>query len=251
MDYECWQRRWDLQQEGYMPDREARFVAMFDVVEAACGRSPRVLDLAGGTGSITRRLLVRFPASQSVLVDVDPVLLALASGTFEGDRRVRVVSADLSDPAWAESVAGEGFDAILTATALHWLEPERVRALYGEAHRLLVPGGVFVNVDHMDDEGLSPLHEAFGSIAAERTEKVRAATGALDWAEWWDEIAADPEMAELVEARARTFGPGGSQSHSRSILPSSWHIDAIRAAGYGSAGLAWRNLSDALVVGVV
>ncbi|MGB9376554.1 MAG: SAM-dependent methyltransferase, partial [Mycobacteriales bacterium] len=66
MDWEFWQQSWDAQQQAYLPDREERFVAMLDAVESACGDAPRVLDLAGGTGSITRRLLARSPRATSV-----------------------------------------------------------------------------------------------------------------------------------------------------------------------------------------
>ena len=34
VDWHSWLRRWDVQQTGYLPDREARFTAMFDVLEA-------------------------------------------------------------------------------------------------------------------------------------------------------------------------------------------------------------------------
>ena len=47
---EAWQESWDRQQEAYLPDREQRFAAMLDVVDAATdGAAPRLLDLAGGT----------------------------------------------------------------------------------------------------------------------------------------------------------------------------------------------------------
>ncbi len=78
MDWTAWQQRWDAQQQAYLPDREERFTAVLDAVEAACGRAPRVLDLAGGTGSITRRVLARFPAATSTVLDVDAALLAIA-----------------------------------------------------------------------------------------------------------------------------------------------------------------------------
>ncbi len=104
MDWTAWQQRWDAQQQAYLPDREERFTAVLDAVEAGCGRAPRVLDLAGGTGSITRRVLTRFPAATSVVLDVDAALLAIARGSFTGDPRVRVCSADLATPGWLEQL---------------------------------------------------------------------------------------------------------------------------------------------------
>jgi hypothetical protein len=64
-DWQAWQESWDRQQEWYMPDREDRFRIMLDMVEACVGPEPRVLDLACGTGSITARLLARFPNATS------------------------------------------------------------------------------------------------------------------------------------------------------------------------------------------
>jgi len=276
MDFEHWQLRWDLQQESYMPDREARFAAMLDVLEAALPAgvthggdahgsealesgtpaggalsrgAPRVLDLAGGTGSITRRVLARFPQATSVVVDVDPALLAIASGTFEGDRRVRVIVADLSSRAWVDAVEDSGpFDAVLTATALHWFEAERVSQLYREVHELLVPGGLMANVDHMPDAGLAPLEDRFGELAERRAEEYRTEHATTDWEGWWSELAAVPEMAPLVEARAELFGARAGHSHTQSEAPSHWHEAALRAAGFSSVGIAWRHLGDALVV---
>ncbi len=33
IDWKNWLRRWDVQQTGYLPEREARFEAMLDVLE--------------------------------------------------------------------------------------------------------------------------------------------------------------------------------------------------------------------------
>ena len=106
MDVTALQRSWDAQQETSLPDREDRFAAILDAVETIAGPAPRVLDLAGGTGSISLRLRARLPASRSLIVDADPVLLAIAEATFAGDDRVDVVRADLAFPDWLGAVAG-------------------------------------------------------------------------------------------------------------------------------------------------
>lgn len=250
MDWEAWQQRWDRQQEVHLPDREERFGVMLDVVEAARGAEPRVLDLAGGTGSISRRVLAGFPKASVVILDVDPALLAIAAGSFEGDDRVTIRTADLDDPSWV-AAAGElaSFDAALTATALHWLTPERIQGVYAEVASLLKSGGVFANADHMADEGLSGLNEAVGRLHQSRLEHSRA-DGRWDWARWWEELAAEPEMAELIARRKEHFASAPTSSHTRSYLSSAWHLGALRAAGYEQVGLAWRGLRDALAVGV-
>lgn len=251
MDWTRLQGEWDAQQETYLPDREQRFAAMLDAVEAVAGDAPRILDLAGGTGSITRRALERFPKATSVVLDVDAALLAIASGTFAGDHRVRVVTVDLATPDWLSGL-GEpagSFDAVLTATALHWLPAERVAGIYAEAATLLRTGGVFANADHMADEGLPSLTESLTRFDDARRAQVYAA-GATDWDGWWEWLRAEPELADAVAARDARFAERGGSSHTESTMPSIWHVATLRAGGYREAGLVWRGLTDAIVVGL-
>jgi SAM-dependent methyltransferase len=252
MDWTRIQQEWDTQQESYLPDREQRYAAMLDTVEATVGTSPRVLDLAGGTGSITRRVVERFPTATAVIVDVDAALLAIAAGTFDGDDRVRIVPVDLATPAWLDQL-GEpsgSFDAVLTATALHWLPAERIAGVYAESAGLLRPGGILGNADHMADDGLPALTEALTVFSDARHARVIATTDATDWDGWWDQLRAEPELAEAIAARDARFAERGGSAHTESEMPSVWHVATLRAAGYSEAGLAWRGLTDGLVVGV-
>jgi SAM-dependent methyltransferase len=252
VDWSRLQREWDAQQESYLPDREQRFAAMLDTVDAVAGESPRILDLAGGTGSITRRVLDRFPTASSVVVDVDAALLAIAAGSFAGDDRVRIVPVDLATPAWLETL-GEtagSFDAVLTATALHWLPAERVAGVYAEAGTLLRDGGVFANADHMPDDGLTGLSASLTDFSDARHKRTIATTDATDWDGWWIALRAEPELADAVAARDERFAERAGSAHTESTMPSVWHVATLRAAGYTEAGLVWRGLTDAVVVGV-
>lgn len=159
-DWRSWQESWDRQQEWYMPDREERFRVMLDMVEALVGPEPRVLDLACGTGSITDRLLRRFPKATSTGVDLDPALLAIARGTFDGDDRVTFVTADLLDPTWPGKLPHASYDAVLTATALHWMHSGPLTTLYGQIGELVADGGVFMNADHMTDPATPRINAA-------------------------------------------------------------------------------------------
>ncbi|WP_434596368.1 class I SAM-dependent methyltransferase [Streptomyces sp. A5-4] len=244
-DWRAWQESWDRQQEWYMPDREERLRVMLDMVEAVVGPEPRVLDLACGTGSITDRLLTRFPRATSTGVDLDPALLAIAEGYFAGDERVRFVPADLKDPQWTSALPYDSYDAVLTATALHWLHNEPLTTLYGQLAGLVRDGGVFMNADRMKDEATPRINEAESAHRHAQMERGRAA-GALDWADWWALAAKDPVLAGPTAKRYEIYG-----EHADGATPSAeWHARTLREAGFAEARTVWGSPSDALVLAV-
>lgn len=244
-DWQAWQESWDRQQEWYMPDREERFRVMLDMVEAFTGPEPRVLDLACGTGSITDRLLRRFPKATSTGVDLDPALLAIARGTFAGDERVTFVTADLKDPDWTAKLPHDAYDAVLTATALHWLHSEPLAALYGQIGGLVRDGGVFMNADHMIDTDTPRINAAERAHRHTAMDRAKAA-GALDWAAWWARAAEDPVLAGPTAERFAIYG-----EHADGDMPSvAWHAATLRASGFAEARSVWASPSDSLVLAV-
>ncbi len=91
---------WDRQQAAYIAEREARFNAQLDVLALAVGQDFHVLDLACGPGSLSLRILQRFPQARVTAIDLDPLLLAVARGALaEYGDRIRILQADLADPA--------------------------------------------------------------------------------------------------------------------------------------------------------
>ncbi|MGW2227820.1 class I SAM-dependent methyltransferase [Streptomyces formicae] len=244
-NWRAWQDSWDRQQQWYLPDREERFQIMLDMVEAVVGPAPRVLDLACGTGSITDRLLQRFPDATSVGVDLDPALLAIAEGTFAGDDRVTFVTADLKDPEWTAALPHDSYDAVLTATALHWLFSEPLAALYGQVAGLVRAGGVFMNADHMPDPATPRINAAERALRHRRMDRAKA-EGAVDWKEWWQLAAADPVLAGPTAKRFEIYG-----EHADGDTPSAeWHAQSLRDGGFGEARVVWASPSDAMVLGL-
>ncbi|WP_069886172.1 class I SAM-dependent methyltransferase [Streptomyces luteocolor] len=244
-DWRAWQESWDRQQQWYLPDREERFRIMLDMVEAVVGTAPRVLDLACGTGSITDRLLQRFPDATSVGVDLDPALLTIAEGTFADDDRVTFVTADLKDPDWTAALPHDTYDAVLTATALHWLHSGPLATLYGQLAGLVRDGGVFMNADHMPDPATPRLNAAESALRHRRMDREKA-EGVLDWKEWWQLAAQNPVLAGPTAKRFEIYG-----DHADGDMPSAeWHALTLREAGFSEARPVWASPADAVVLGL-
>jgi len=110
----------------------------------------RVLDLGTGDGRLLALLKRDRPELVGVGVDFSGVMLDAAHKRFASDERVELVQHDLVEPLPALG----RFDAVISSFAIHHLEHDRKRSLYGEVFDLLEPGGVFANFEHV----ASPTH---------------------------------------------------------------------------------------------
>jgi SAM-dependent methyltransferase len=244
---DAWRRSWDRLQERYVPDRELRIGALLDVVDAILPTAPTVLDLACGTGTITRQLLDRVPTARSIAVDVDPVLLTIASASFADDDRVRIVCADLRDPAWGDAVPEPQLDAVVTATALHWLPEHVVRRLYGDLAGLVRAGGVVAHAEEMPLLDLPRLAAGLAEVERERHDRERTG-GQRDWDAWWDQTAADPALTAATAQRQALFG--GNYPTEEFSPAAEWHVAALTEAGFTEVGVVWRSGTGAVVAAV-
>jgi SAM-dependent methyltransferase len=112
----------------------------------------RVLDLGTGDGRILGLISHDRPGMVGVGLDFSEPMLEAARERFADDRRIDLVMHDLARPLPGEALGR--FDAIVSSFAIHHLEHERKRSLYGEVFDLLEPGGVFANLEHV----ASPTH---------------------------------------------------------------------------------------------
>lgn len=250
IDWHDWLRRWDAQQEGYVPEREARFTAMFDALAELLPAQFVALDLACGPGSISQRLLARFPDARAIAADIDPVMLAIgrgALGTVDG--RLRWIEVDLASPDWLEALGETEVDAVLSTTALHWLEPEPLLRLYHDLGRLLRPGGLFLNGDNMAFGLAVPTLARLSQRVLDEQWAIAAfAARGIETAEqWWDALALEPAFSPLLTERTRRF----VGKHRQESPPGfDVHVAALCEAGFREVGTIWQVLSDRVLLAV-
>ncbi len=116
----------------------------------------RVLDLGTGDGRLLSLVADRFSGVEGIGLDSSAPMLERAAERFAGRAEIELRSHDLSEPL---DESGR-FDAVVSGLAIHHLEDERKRQLFGEVHELLAPGGVFADLD-LVRSATPGLHERF------------------------------------------------------------------------------------------
>jgi SAM-dependent methyltransferase len=250
VDWADWAERWEAQQQFHIPRREQRFQLMLELVAELAGPSPRrILDLACGPGSISKRALQRFPEATLVALDADPFLLAIGQQTLgDAGGRLHWAQADLRRADWTTAVQDFApFDAVLTSTALHWLEAGDLMRVYRSLGELIRPGGVFFNTEHLL---LAPPKTRFGE-AAQRVRQRLTSEGRApgeSWDAWWDAARAEDGFAALLQQRDEVFDE--IHPHHHESLTARFHEEALAIAGFAEAAVVWRFLDDTIVGGM-
>lgn len=105
----------------------------------------RILDLGTGDGRLLALILSVRPGASGVALDGSAPMLEAAAARFAGNNSVEVVAHDMTRPLPDLGT----FDAVVSSFAIHHLEHERKLRLYSEIFRILQPGGVFCNLEHV------------------------------------------------------------------------------------------------------
>jgi tRNA (cmo5U34)-methyltransferase len=166
----------------------------------------RILDLGTGDGRLLDLLRRDRPGIHGVGLDFSELMLTKARRCFADDERIELVAHDLDQPL---PPLGR-FDAVVSSFAIHHLEHERKRSLYGEVFDVLEPGGVFANFEHV----ASPTHRLHLAFFAAIDEPLK------------DEDPSDRLLD--VETQLR------------------W----LRAIGFDDVDCYWKWLEMALLIGV-
>jgi ubiquinone/menaquinone biosynthesis C-methylase UbiE len=142
-----------LSRADSIPHRVEAESALLEFVPRAVRR---VLDLGTGDGRLLALVKRGHPEATAVAVDFSPAMLEAAQERFHGDSTIAINEHNLDRPL---PELGK-FDAVVSSFAIHHLTHDRKRTLYGEVYRLLNPGGVFCNLEHVSSP-TPALHDEF------------------------------------------------------------------------------------------
>jgi trans-aconitate methyltransferase len=248
-DWHQWVARWDRMQEHYLVRRHERLASVVALIEATQPRVERVLDLGCGPGSLTLALLEAFPQAEVYGIDFDPSVLLLAQARLAHfGTRVYLIQSDLRSVAWVQTLPAS-MDAVVSATALHWLEPDALVALYRRVAGLLRPGGILLNADHVGSE-----HDAVQRAWEQHRERERTAESYIKMgeneADDWDTFWAAYSRSLGYERASGQPSVDGWEGGVEKGLPLAWHLDRLRECGFYAADCFARWDCDALYGGI-
>ena len=252
---------WDEQQSAYIPFREERFDVMLDVLQTQFGDEFTVLDLACGPASISYRILERFPSAQCFAGDMDPILMEIGKQVLVDNSHINWLDIDLNQPTWGINGSSplnllkeQSIDAILTTTALHWLPPESLTQVYLQLGKLLKPGGVVMNGDHiMFQPHMTTFRHLSESVKKRDYHQAFEVEGQANYADWWQSfqdqlLQADPEKyGKMFEERKRRFD-NRRQDYSEPIR--AFHKASLLNAGFIEVGPIWQHFDNCVLLAV-
>jgi len=160
------------------------------------------------------------------------------------DNRVHVLQSDLRDNSWAKGFTIP-FDAIVSATALHWLNMNQLGALYRQINQLLCPGGVFLNADHVGSD--STKIQSYWEKCRDLKREDENDNPGNDWDSFWTDYTKALGV-DVHNIRDRLFE--NRESGPEEGLPLSWHLDKLSEAGFPVVECFWRCDCDAIYGGV-
>jgi tRNA (cmo5U34)-methyltransferase len=210
---------YDVEIRRLIPDYDDMLDTGVEVLAALAAPAARVLDLGGGTGSLSAAVLQALPRARVTVLDVDVDMLAQARRRLAGfGDRVGFLEGSFLGPLPAA-------DAVVASLALHHVHDlEAKTELYRAIHAALTPGGVFVNLD----------------AAVSDTPRCNALV--------FDRMAARMAEHGITEGQAR--GHFAAWAQEDRYFPLDAELGALRRAGFAEVECFWRRGLSAISCGL-
>lgn len=210
---------YDVQIRRFIPHYDDMIATGVDLLGALVPSDGHVLDLGGGTGSLSRAVLDALPGAHVTVLDVDADMLAEARRRLaDAEGRVSFHEGSFLDPL---PVA----DAVVASLALHHVHDlQNKTALYRTIHDALPSGGLLVNLDAAVTEG----------------ERLNALM--------FDRMAARMGDHGITDAEAR--GHFAAWANEDTYFPLDAELSAMRRAGFDEVECVWRRELCAVTCGL-
>jgi SAM-dependent methyltransferase len=195
--------------------------------ELGLGQGARVLDLAAGTGKLTRALVA---AGLDVIAVEPQAALREVLAARVGERRVRKGLAE------AIPLPDSSVQAVTVADAFHWFDHTRALA---EIRRVLAPGGGLAVIATVPDWGGASWAHEIGTLISD----LRPEHPHFDGPRWQDAVHASGDWGEVREVRVTCSQPAEPERIVDHMISMSW-VAAMPPAERAEAVARMRALIE-------
>ena len=247
MDWNFWYQQWERYMSGAVPRREERFEAILDILALAMPGSFSALHVGCGPGSVTKRVLERFPEAKCTGIDFDPLFLKLAKET-NCTERAHWADSNILSLDWVAQVKEKPFDAVIGTSVFHNLNPEQIATLYQQLAGIVRPGGLFLNADLFSFPATDEVFRELSDSASRANRRSQMGDGGFDLSKGWHQALKDsePEVADLFEERERRLSFWETPGRINTSLE--FHMSSLRVAGFSQVSVVWQYLNHRVVM---
>ncbi len=134
-----------------IPMAREQIDVMLRVIASRVAADCSFIDLGCGDGVLGRAVHAMYPKSNAYFLDFSqPMIDAAREKAGPADDRLHFLISDYAHPEWIAGVRDAApFDLIISGFSIHHQPDERKRAVYQEIYELLMPGGLFLNLEHV------------------------------------------------------------------------------------------------------
>ncbi|MDR2425790.1 MAG: methyltransferase domain-containing protein [Endomicrobium sp.] len=115
---------------------------LIDVLPFEKQKNIKVLDLGCGTGTISKKVLEKFPNAELLCVDISEKMIEMTKIKLKSYKNVHFQTGNFANI----EIKGT-FDAAVSSLAIHHLTHKEKRVFYKKVYSLLKPDGYFYNAD--------------------------------------------------------------------------------------------------------
>jgi SAM-dependent methyltransferase len=204
---------------GAIPLANEQINIMLRLIRASQTEVDWVLDLGCGDGILGTAVLDQYPQANGVFIDFSEPMLTAASQRLGNNPNAHTILQDYGEHGWEDqllkikdlepSQANSNhqssifnlFDVIISGYSIHHQPDDRKKEVYTELYHLLKPGGIFINVEHV--QSADPwLEKRFQELFVDKIYQLQQQNGAD---KTWEEV--DREFYSRPDKDANILAP--------------------------------------------
>lgn len=150
---------YDDSRRRLLPELDAFYGMVVDLVRMQAPNAGSILDLGAGTGLLSAMVAEAAPQAEITLADISPAQLGFARARFaDMGRAIRIITGD-----FCAMPLGGPYDAVISSLAIHHVEDDEKRRLFDKIFKALAPGGVFINAEQVagPNAGITAAYHAY------------------------------------------------------------------------------------------